>query len=166
MSIYEIKSFNNIDVLLENSNWEIDTEAEFPVFKSIPMIKFSLQNQNCFVHCFRETIYAISCVRYYDNKLSIEKFEVNKRFRNEGVGKFSLYELFKYYGPNITTIKLDSISPESDKFYKALKMQQNDEKVFLNDAMWLSNFMKSMTNENDIIKQIGLIHNSLYDKAL
>ena len=166
MSMYGIKSFNNIDILLENSHWEIDTEAEFPVFKSVPMIKIALQNPNCFVHCFRETIYAISCVRHYDNKLFIEMFEVNKPFRNKDVGKFSLYELLKYYEPNITTIELNSISPESDKFFKALKMQQKGENVFFNDAMWLSNFMKSMTNENDIIKKIELIRDRLCDEEL
>ena len=95
----------------------------------------------------------------------IEQFEVNKPFRKQGIGKFALYELLKQY-PTITNVELDSISPESDKFFESLKMQREINK-FTGDATWLSNFIKSMTteDENDIIKIIESICNRLSNEA-
>ena len=167
MSMDKVEIFGNIDSLLENSNWEID--KEFPVFKSYTDIKIAPQNTICFVHYFGRAIYAISHVsRSNDyNKLSIERFEVNKPFRGKDTCTLALHELLKRCKFNITTIELESISPKSDKFFKSLKMQNEDFGKFSGDETWLSNFMKSLTNKdkNDINEKIKSIHNRLCDEA-
>lgn len=155
--------------MVENSNWEID--KEYPIFDKISKIKSAfLCNPNYFAHCFKETFYAISCVRHssFDNKLIIEMFEVNKPFRNEGIGKFALYELLKYYHPIITYVELFSRYPENDGFFESIKMQKEGLHKFFGDTTWLSNFIESMTteDENHIIKIIESIHNCLCNEAL
>jgi len=161
---------SEIDASLNNSHWEIDKEAEFPLFKSIFQIKLALQNSNGFAHRFKETFYAVSCVRHsnYYNKLFIEQFEVNKPFRKHGIGKFALYELLKEYHPIITSVELSSLSPESDGFFESIKMQKERLDDFSGDATWLSNFIASMTTEdkNDIIKMIESIRNRLCNETL
>lgn len=161
MVINKIERLMTVKDLVENSNWEIDKEPEHQVFRRHSQLK------NCFEHLFDKTVYALSCVHHhnYDNKLMIEQFEVNKPFRKQGIGKFALYELLKQY-PTITNVELDSISPESDKFFESLKMQREINK-FTGDATWLSNFIKSMTteDENDIIKIIESICNRLSNEA-
>lgn len=166
MSVDRIESLGNIDDLLKNSNWEID--KEFPVFKSYFEIKIAPQDTICFAHHSRETFYAISCVSHSNdyNKLSIERFEVNKPFRGKDVCTFALHELLKRCEFNITTIELESISPKSDKFFKSLKMQNEGSNKFSGDETWLSNFMKSLTNKNknDIKEKIQSIRNRLCDE--
>lgn len=167
MAINKIENHGNVNDLIENSNWEIDRGAEHPVFRTVFEIELVLQNQNAFRHHFNETFYAVSCVRNstYDNKLYVEKFEVNKPFRKQGIGKFAFYELLKYHHPMIASVELFSISPESDGFFEYMKMQREGSHKFVGDATWLSNFIKSMTTEdnNDIIKKIELIRNRLCD---
>ena len=157
----------NIDDLLKNSNWEID--EEFPVFKSYIDIKITSQNTICFAHYYSKTFYAISCVSHSNDykKLVIDRFEVNKPFREKDVCTFALHELLKRCKYNITTIELESISPKSDEFFKSLKMQNKDFGKFSGDETWLSNFMKSLTNKdkNDINEKIKSIRNRLCDEA-
>ena len=169
MSMDRIES-SEIDASLNNSHWEIDKEAKYKIVKNCGIIKLTLQNPNGFAHRFKETFYAISRVRHvkYENKLYIELFEVNKPFRNKGIGKFALYELLKKYHPIITSVELSSVSPESDRFFESIKMQKEGLYDFSGDATWLSNFIASMATEdkNDIIKTIESIHNNLCNEAL
>lgn len=166
MVINKIERLMTVKDLVENSNWEIDKEPEHQVFKGHSQLK------NCFEHFFEhlfdKSVYALSYVDHcdYENKLKIGLFEVNKPFRNKGIGRFALYELLKQY-PTITNVELDSLSPESDKFFESLKMQREINK-FTGDATWLSNFTTSMTNENKnaIIKIIESICNRLSNEAL
>ena len=154
--------------MVENSNWEIDRGAEHPVFGTVSKMKLVLQDKslNVFRHHLSETFYAISCVRHltYDNKLYVEMFEVNKPFRNQGIGKFAFYELLKYYHPIITGVELSSISSESDGFFESIKMQREGSYKFVGDTTWISNFIKSMITEDndDTIKKI---RNRLCDEA-
>ena len=145
----------------------MDKKSQLPVFRNFSMIESALRDTNGWVHHFRETFYAISRVNHviHENNLLIEQFEVNVPFRKEGIVRFALFELLDYYRPS--TIKLHSISPNSDIFFRRLKMQENNSNEFVGDSTWVSNFIKSMTNKNksDINNEIKSIRNRLCDEV-
>ncbi|HJH32168.1 MAG TPA: hypothetical protein C5S50_08355 [Methanosarcinaceae archaeon] len=161
----------------------MDEKSENKVFKSFPEIKMNLHSKDCFAHCFNDIFYAISCVNYLhdsklddtlgdreNNKLDIQRFEVNMPFRNKGIGTFVLFELLErmeLYEHYIQIVEVTSISHESDMFYKSesinMQLQSNSESCYIGDKEWISKFMKSMTDEkrNEINGEIKLICNRL-----
>lgn len=164
-----IKHINNrtLTIALEDSHWEMDKKSQLPVFRNFSMIESALRDTNGWVHHVRETFYAISRVNHviHENNLLIEQFEVNIPFKKESIVRFALFELLNYYRPS--TIKLHSVSPNDDVFFRRLKMQENNFNEFVGDSAWVSNFMKSMTNANqsDISEEIESIRNRLCDEA-
>ena len=128
--------------ILIGGKWMEDKNAEYKVFHPLLSIGYM---PKCFFHCHKGIIYALSCASVTRNVLKINRFEVNKILRRNGLGAVALMELINEH-PNINSVILGSISEESDKFYEHLNMKR-DLTTFIGDEMWLLNFKRSMTTE-------------------
>ena len=142
-SAYEVIQAK-IKAILIGGKWVEDKDAEHKVFHSLTSIGY---NPGCLFHCHKGTIYAMSCVKneHWNSTLIIEKFEVNKILRRKGLGMVALMELIKEH-PDIKSVRLNSISEDSDKFYEHLNLKR-DGNTFIGDETWLLNFKKLMTTE-------------------